>query len=250
MDDFILCADSITKTYGEGAAAVLALNQVSLEVPRGQFLSVMGPSGSGKSTLLHVLAGLDRLSSGEISLNGVRISHMGDKELTLLRRNNLGFVFQAFNLLPMFDAKQNILLPLELANQKADMNWFNELVSLLGLKERLTHRPSELSGGQQQRVAIARALMTKPAIIFADEPTGNLDSKASEEVLKLFRYLVDHMKQSIVMVTHDPHAAAFADRTIILADGCIVSDLKQASQVQLHQELLHLAEEQGGQHAR
>jgi putative ABC transport system ATP-binding protein len=191
---------------------------------RGRFSAIMGPSGSGKSTLMHILAGLDRPTSGSVTLDGDEISGLDDAELTRLRRDKLGFVFQFFNLIPVLTAEENVLLPLSIAGRKPDAEWFDRLIDTVGLRDRLTHRPAELSGGQQQRVAVARALASRPAVVFADEPTGNLDSKSSEEVLRLLRTAVDEFGQSVVMVTHDPEAASYADRLVVLRDGLVVHD--------------------------
>jgi putative ABC transport system ATP-binding protein len=217
-------ATDVVKNYGSGETFVHALRDVSVSFQRGAFASIMGPSGSGKSTLMHVLAGLDSVTSGHILLDGTDITRLNDNELTVLRRSKIGFVFQSFNLLPMFTAEQNILMPLTLAGKRPDQQWLNELITSLGLSERLNHLPSQLSGGQQQRVAIARALIAKPSIVFADEPTGNLDAVSSAEVLTLMRKMVDDYHQTIVMVTHDATAASYTDRAIILADGRIVAD--------------------------
>lgn len=217
-------ATDIVKNYGSGETFVHALRDVSVSFQRGAFASIMGPSGSGKSTLMHVLAGLDSVTSGHILLDGTDITRLNDNELTVLRRSKIGFVFQSFNLLPMFTAKQNILMPLTLAGKRPDQQWLDELITSLGLSERLNHLPSQLSGGQQQRVAIARALISKPSIVFADEPTGNLDAVSSAEMLTLMRKMVDDYHQTIVMVTHDATAASYTDRAIILADGRIVAD--------------------------
>jgi putative ABC transport system ATP-binding protein len=221
----VVTASVLTRRYGEGDTAVDALRGVSLEVARGQLTAIMGPSGSGKSTLMHILAGLDRPSSGEVSIAGTSIGRLNDAQLTKLRREHIGFVFQFFNLLPMLTAKDNILLPLSIAGEKPDRGWFDELVGKVGLTERLSHRPSEMSGGQQQRVAIARALVSRPTVMFADEPTGNLDSRTSSEILQLMRDSVTSYGQTTVMVTHDANAAAIADRVLFLADGLIVRDL-------------------------
>jgi putative ABC transport system ATP-binding protein len=223
-------ATEITRVYGEGETAVHALNGCSVSVDRGQLTAVMGPSGSGKSTMMHILAGLDPPTSGSVSIAGTDITELGDNELTKLRREHIGFIFQFFNLLPMLTAEENIRLPLELAGGKIDKAWVNEVIKRTGLDDRRTHRPSELSGGQQQRVAIARALVSKPTVIFADEPTGNLDSATSGEILDLLREMVADFGQTIVMVTHDARAAAIADRILFLADGCIVKELKGADQ--------------------
>jgi putative ABC transport system ATP-binding protein len=221
----VVAARDVTRRYGEGDTAVDALRGVSLDVARGELTAVMGPSGSGKSTLMHILAGLDRPTSGEVFVDGTSIGRLGDTELTKLRRKHIGFVFQFFNLLPMLTAEENVLLPLSIAGEKPEREWFRTLVEQVGLADRLTHRPAELSGGQQQRVAIARALVSRPTVVFADEPTGNLDSTTSEEILHLMRASVDGFGQTTVMVTHDPRAAAIADRILFLADGLIVREL-------------------------
>ena len=226
----IVQASEITRVYGEGETAVHALNGCSLDVAHGELTAVMGPSGSGKSTMMHILAGLDRPTSGTVLIEGADITKLNDNELTKLRRQHVGFIFQFFNLLPMLTAEENIRLPLELAGGKIDKEWLDEVIKRTGLDDRRTHRPSELSGGQQQRVAIARALASKPTVIFADEPTGNLDSATSGEILDLLRDMVADFGQTIVMVTHDARAAAIADRILFLADGCIVKELKGASQ--------------------
>ena len=223
----------LSKRYGTGNAQVHALRQVSLPVQPGRFVAVMGPSGSGKSTLMQTLAGLDAIDEGEIWLDGVNIGQLNDDDLTRLRRDRVGFIFQAFNLLPVLTAKQNILLPLTIANKPVDTQWFDRIVAQLGLADRLTHKPSELSGGQQQRVAIARALITKPAVIFADEPTGNLDSTSSTSILTMMRQSVDDLGQTVIMVTHDPKAATFADEVVLLADGQIRQVLQRPSPDQL-----------------
>jgi putative ABC transport system ATP-binding protein len=226
----VVQAKEITRTYGEGETAVHALNGCSVDVARGELTAVMGPSGSGKSTMMHILAGLDPPTSGSVSIAGTDITQLGDNELTKLRRKHIGFIFQFFNLLPMLTAEENIRLPLELAGGKIDKEWLDEVIKRTGLDDRRTHRPSELSGGQQQRVAIARALVSKPTVIFADEPTGNLDSATSGEILDLLREMVADFGQTIVMVTHDARAAGIADRILFLADGCIVKELKGADQ--------------------
>ena len=214
------------KTYGAGEAAVHAVNGVSVDFAASQFTAVMGPSGSGKSTLMHIVAGLDTATSGKVLLAGTDLTTLSDKELTAMRRDRIGFVFQQFNLVPILTAQENITLPLDLARRKPDQGWLRRVVEVVGLASRLTHRPNELSGGQQQRVAVARALVAQPDVLFADEPTGNLDSRASTEVLAFLRRSVDEMGQSIVMVTHDPSAAAYADRVVFLADGKIVGELQ------------------------
>jgi putative ABC transport system ATP-binding protein len=220
----VVAARDLTRRFGEGDAAVDALRGIDLDVPRGQFLAVMGPSGSGKSTLMHILAGLDRPTSGSVTIDGVELVGLAEKKLTLLRREKIGFVFQFFNLLPMLTAGENIELPLRLAGRKSDGGFERQLIDSIGLADRLKHRPSELSGGQQQRVAVARALVSRPAVVFADEPTGNLDTKTSGEVLAIMRRSVDEYGQTIVMVTHDAHAASNADRVVFLRDGLIVRD--------------------------
>ena len=214
----------LTKRYGEGGAAVDALRGVDVAFEPGTFTAIMGPSGSGKSTLMHSLAGLDRPTSGWSEIDGTRLDSLSDHALTLLRRRRVGFIFQSYNLLPVLDAEENIVLPLRIGGREPDREWLDTLVDAIGLRDRLTHRPSEMSGGQQQRVAVARALVTRPAVIFADEPTGNLDSASSREVLALLRRAVDEFGQTIVMVTHDAGAAATADRQLFLADGRIVDD--------------------------
>jgi putative ABC transport system ATP-binding protein len=220
----IVSAQDVRRIYGEGDATVAALDGVTLDFAKGQFVAIMGPSGSGKSTLMHCLAGLDRPTSGTVRVDGVDLGELGDAELTELRRDKIGFVFQFFNLLPVLSAEENILLPLNLAGRKPDQERYDRLVDAVGLRDRLSHRPSELSGGQQQRVAIARALVSSPAVLFADEPTGNLDSNASEEILALMRQAADEFGQTIVMVTHDPMAASTADRVLVMVDGKIVRD--------------------------
>ena len=224
LDAAVRAAD-LRKTYGQDATAVAALRGVSLTVPRGQLLAVMGPSGSGKSTLLQCLAGLDRFDAGQAWIDDVEITGLSDADLTRLRRDRIGFVFQAFNLLPALTVEQNVLLPLELAGTHVDRRWFEEVVGLLRVHDRLGHRPHELSGGQQQRVAVARALLGRPAVVFADEPTGNLDSVTAGEVLALLRESTTGLGQTVVMVTHDPVCAAYADRVVVLADGHLVHEL-------------------------
>ena len=214
-----------TKIYGKGATAVRALDAISADFAAGKFTAIMGPSGSGKSTLLHCLAGLDRLTSGQVLLGETDLSSLDDKAMTLLRRERIGFVFQAFNLVPTLTAGENVVLPLTLGGRNPDRAWVTELTGSLGIADRLGHRPAELSGGQQQRVATARALVTRPDLLFADEPTGNLDSKSATELLNQIRRAVDEYRQSVVMVTHDPRAAAYADRVLFLADGRLVLEL-------------------------
>jgi putative ABC transport system ATP-binding protein len=214
-----------TKVYGTGPTAVRALDEVTVDLERGRFTAIMGPSGSGKSTLMHCVAGLDSLTSGEVFLDGVELGSLSDRELTLLRREQVGFVFQSFNLVPSLTALENVTLPLALAGARPDRSWLDNIIDTVDLRERLAHRPSELSGGQQQRVAVARALVTRPRVVFADEPTGNLDSRSGAEILAFLRRAVDELGQTIVMVTHDPVAAGYADSVIFLADGRIVGGL-------------------------
>ena len=216
----------LTKTYGTGESTVRALDGVSVGIRRGEFTAIMGPSGSGKSTLMHIMAGLDAPTAGRAWIGDTDITGLSDLELTILRRRRVGFVFQAFNLVPTLTAKENILLPLDLAGKKADQAWFDQVIDAVGLRPRLSHRPSEMSGGQQQRVACARALVSRPSIVFADEPTGNLDSTSSAEVLGFLRRSVDEFGQTVVMVTHDPVAASYADRVLFLADGKLVDELR------------------------
>jgi putative ABC transport system ATP-binding protein len=225
----IVSASDVTRRYGEGETAVDALRGVSLEVEDGKLTAVMGPSGSGKSTLMHILAALDRPTSGFVEIAGTRLGQLSDTEITLLRRKHIGFVFQFFNLLPMLSAEENLLLPLSLAGEKPEREWFDGLLRDLGLTDRRGHRPAELSGGQQQRVAIGRALVSRPSVVFADEPTGNLDSKTGADILALLRRSVDEYGQTTVMVTHDPGAAAIADRILFLADGAIVRETRSAT---------------------
>jgi len=220
----IVTATDLHRRYGEGDAAVDALDGVSVTFERGRFAAIMGPSGSGKSTLMHTLAGLDRPTSGSVKVDGVELADLDEDELTELRRDKLGFIFQFFNLLPVLSAEENIVLPLSIAGRDPDQEWLNQLIDVVGLGDRRTHRPAELSGGQQQRVAVARALVSRPAVVFADEPTGNLDSTASAEVLRLLRQAVDEFGQTVVMVTHEAHAAAYADRLVVLRDGKVAHD--------------------------
>ncbi len=222
-------AHELSRRYGEGETAVDALDGVSVAFPKGRFAAIMGPSGSGKSTLMHNLAGLDRPTSGTVSIDGVELTDLDDKRLTQLRRDRIGFIFQTFNLLPVLNAEENILLPLSIAGRKSDQDWFDRLIDTIGIRDRLHHRPAEMSGGQQQRVAVARALVSRPAVVFADEPTGNLDSRTSGDVLELLRQAVDDFGQTVVMVTHDAHAASFADRLLVLADGRVVHDREAAT---------------------
>ncbi len=224
----VVVAQDVARRYGEGDTAVDALRGVSLDVSRGQLTTVMGPSGSGKSTLMHILAGLDRPTGGSVEIGGTEITTLDDTALTKLRREHIGFIFQFFNLLPMLTAEENIVLPLTIAGEKADKAWLEQLIGSVGLKDRRTHRPSELSGGQQQRVAIARALVSKPTVVFADEPTGNLDSKTGGEILELLRQAVQDAGQTTVMVTHDARSASIADRILFLADGNIVKELPRS----------------------
>jgi putative ABC transport system ATP-binding protein len=228
-----VAARDVTRRYGDGATAVDALRGVSLDVELGQLLAVMGPSGSGKSTLMHALAGLDPPTSGSVAIAGIEITDLDDAALTRLRREHIGFVFQFFNLLPMLTAEENAVLPLMIAGERPDRAWVDELFARTGLSERRSHRPAELSGGEQQRVAIMRALVSRPTIVFADEPTGNLDSRTSGEILELLRKSAEDYGQTIVMVTHDPRASAIADRILFLADGAIVQELTDASSEQV-----------------
>jgi putative ABC transport system ATP-binding protein len=217
------------KVYGSGATAVRALDDVTVDLPAGRYTAVMGPSGSGKSTLMHCIAGLDDLTSGQVYIGGTELGALSDKERTLLRRRQVGFVFQSYNLIPALTAAENITLPLSLAGDRPDRDWLDKVIATVGLGDRLTHRPSELSGGQQQRVAVARALASRPAIVLADEPTGNLDSRAGAEILEFLRQAVDEMGQTIVMVTHDPNAASYSDNVLFLADGRIVDEMADPS---------------------
>jgi putative ABC transport system ATP-binding protein len=227
VDTIAAQAIDLVKVHGTGDTAVRALDGVNVSIPASRMTAIMGPSGSGKSTLLHCLAGLDSVTSGQVYIAGQEIGGLNDRELTRLRRDQVGFVFQAFNLLPTLDARENILLPMSLAGRRPDEAWFEQIVTTVGLADRLDHRPSELSGGQQQRVAVARALVSRPAIVFADEPTGNLDSRSGAEVLTFLRRAVDQLGQTIVMVTHDPGAASHADEVVFLADGRIVDRMDQ-----------------------
>jgi putative ABC transport system ATP-binding protein len=233
-------AEHATKIYGSGETAVTALDDVNFAFPAGEFTAIMGPSGSGKSTLMHCLAGLDTLSSGRVFLGDIEISGLNDRQLTQLRRDRIGFVFQAFNLVPTLTAGENIQLPLMLAGTRPDPDWIEAIVETVGLADRLTHRPSELSGGQQQRVAVARALASRPQIVFADEPTGNLDSRSSTEVLGLLRRARQDLEQTIVMVTHDPTAASYADTAVFLGDGRVVSTLERPTSSTVLDELKNL----------
>jgi putative ABC transport system ATP-binding protein len=237
----VVVAGDVTRRYGAGETAVDALRGISLEVAQGQLTAVMGPSGSGKSTLMHILAGLDKPTSGTVSVSGTEITTLKDSDLTKLRRRHIGFVFQFFNLLPMLTAEENITLPLSIAGDKPEPEFFKDLIGKVGLADRLHHRPSELSGGQQQRVAIARALVSRPTVLFADEPTGNLDSATGQEILELMRDSVDSYGQTTVMVTHEARAAAIADRILFLADGLIVRDVPGASQADVLATMNELA---------
>ena len=236
-----VAADNLVRRYGDGDSAVEAVAGVSLEVPSGQFTAIMGPSGSGKSTLMHLLAGLDRPTEGSVEIGGQDITTMGDKKLTLLRRKHIGFVFQAFNLVPTLTAEENVTLPLSIAGKKIDRSWVDAVIQRVGLDDRRSHRPAEMSGGQQQRVAVARALVAEPTVLFADEPTGNLDSRTSAEVLGLLRDAVSAYGQTTVMVTHDAHAAAVADRVLFLADGHLVSDVAGASEDEILETVKELS---------
>ena len=225
--------EDLTKTYGEGDAMVRALDGVTLDLFAGEFTAVMGPSGSGKSTLMHCCAALDSATSGSVLIGDLRLDHLGDKALTRLRRDEIGFVFQSFNLIPTLTAAENILLPLSIAGRRPEPGWYDEVVATVGLGDRLGHKPHELSGGQQQRVAVARALVSRPSIVFADEPTGNLDSRSGAEVLDLLRSSVRDHHQTVVMVTHDPVAAAYTDRVVFLADGRVVDELRHPDREQV-----------------
>jgi putative ABC transport system ATP-binding protein len=227
-NESVVVAADVARRYGEGDTAVDALRGIDLQVSRSKLTTVMGPSGSGKSTLMHILAGLDKPTSGSVAIDGTDITKLGDSDLTKLRREHIGFIFQFFNLLPMLSAEENITLPITIAGEKPDKEWLEQLIDSVGLKDRRSHRPSELSGGQQQRVAIARALVSKPTVVFADEPTGNLDSKTGGEILELLRQAVQETGQTTVMVTHDPRSAAIADRILFLADGNIVKELPRS----------------------
>jgi putative ABC transport system ATP-binding protein len=231
----IVVATDLHKYFGHGETAVHALDSVTVSFERGQYTAIMGPSGSGKSTLMHCLAGLDRPTSGSVTIDGVEITTLDDKRLTDLRRDKIGFIFQAFNLLPVLTAEENITLPLTIAGRDIEQSWVDTLIDKVGLSDRRQHRPSELSGGQQQRVAIARALVTRPAVVFADEPTGNLDSKSSAEVLQMLRNAVDEFGQTVVMVTHDAEAASVGDRLVVLRDGRICHDAASGTRDQVHE---------------
>ena len=236
----VVQARDVVRRYGEGETAVDALRGVSLDVESGELVAVMGPSGSGKSTLMHILAGLDKPTSGTVTIAGQEITQLFDRQLTLLRRQHIGFVFQFFNLLPMLTAEENVVLPLSIAGVEPEKQWVDDLLERIGIADRRTHRPSELSGGQQQRVALARSLVTRPTILFADEPTGNLDSKTSGEILELLRDSVNAYGQTMVMVTHEPRAAAIADRVLFLADGLIVRELRGATAAEVLDVMAHL----------
>ena len=238
-------ARNLVKTYGEGETEVRALDGVTVDLRAGEFTAVMGPSGSGKSTLMHCLAALDTPTSGEAIVDGVELSGLKDKALTALRRERIGFVFQSFNLIPTLTAEENIVLPLGLAGKRPDPEWFDRVIDAVGLRDRLTHRPSEMSGGQQQRVACARALVSRPSVVFADEPTGNLDSTSSAEVLGFLRRSVDEFGQTIVMVTHDPVAAAYTDRVVFLDDGRIVDELTEPTRDSILETMARLTPQVG-----
>lgn len=230
----VASAIDLVKTYGADDAQVRALDHLSVDFARGEMTAIMGPSGSGKSTLMHCMAGLDQPTSGKVMVEGLEVSSMNQRQLTRFRREQIGFIFQSFNLVPTLSAEENILLPLQIAKKPIDRAWFDKVVSVVGLQQRLSHRPSQLSGGQQQRVACARAIMARPSVIFADEPTGNLDSRTSREVLGFLKHSVHEYGQTIVMVTHDPRAASYADRVLVLADGRITQDLRHPT----YQEIL------------
>lgn len=235
-------AEGLWKAYGYGEAQVVALRDVTIGFERGQYTAIMGPSGSGKSTLMHCLAGLDHTDHGNVAIGDTRITGMGDKALTKMRREKIGFIFQQFNLLPTLTGEENILLPLGIAGKKPDAEWVSRIIKVLDLEDRLSHRPSELSGGQQQRVACARALASRPEVVFADEPTGNLDTKSGSEVLRFLRQSVDEFNQTIVMVTHDPVAAAYADRVVIMADGQIVDEMHSPTAESVLDKMKHFEE--------
>jgi putative ABC transport system ATP-binding protein len=235
-------AENVSKQYGEGDAAVMALDDVSIGINAGEFTAIMGPSGSGKSTLLHVLAGLDRPTSGTIHVGDIEITRLNDKQLTLLRRDQIGFIFQAFNLLPTLTAAENIRLPMKIAGRKVDDLWFQTVVDKVGLPDRLSHRPTELSGGQQQRVAAARALVTRPQIVYADEPTGALDSHSGAELLGFLRHAVDDLDQTVVIVTHDTKAACYSDRVLFLSDGHVVDEMRDPRDDDVFEYLKHLGD--------
>jgi putative ABC transport system ATP-binding protein len=235
-------ATAASKIYGSGDSEVRALDGVTIAFEKGKFTAIMGPSGSGKSTLMHCVAGLDSLTSGSVAIGDTQLETLSDKELTTLRREQVGFIFQAFNLIPTLNALENIMLPLSLGGQEGDMTWINTVIDTIGLRDRLEHRPSELSGGQQQRVAVARALASKPAVIFADEPTGNLDSKTGGEVLGFMRRAVSDLGQTIVMVTHDANAASYADRIVFLKDGKIAGEMTEPNPEKVLDYLKHLGE--------
>ena len=241
MDKLIETID-LTKIYGEKETAVTALNSINTTFNQNQFTAIMGPSGFGKSTLLHCLAGLDKASSGSILIKGVDLASLNDKQLTKMRRDSFGFIFQAFNLIPTLTAEENITLPSSVAGRKPDQSWVEEIINTMDIGDRLTHRPNELSGGQQQRVAAARAMASKPEVIFADEPSGNLDSKSSKELLIFMKSIVEELNQTIVMVTHDPYAASFAERVIMLKDGEIANDLEKPSQEEIVSEVTALTD--------
>lgn len=235
-------ATAASKIYGQGDSEVRALDGVTIAFEKGKFTAIMGPSGSGKSTLMHCVAGLDSLTSGSVAIGDTQLESLSDKELTTLRREQVGFIFQAFNLIPTLNAMENIMLPLSLGGQEGDMTWINQVIDTIGLRDRLEHRPSELSGGQQQRVAVARALASKPSVIFADEPTGNLDSKTGGEVLGFMRRAVSELGQTIVMVTHDANAASYADRIVFLKDGKIAGEMTEPNPEKVLDYLKHLGE--------
>jgi len=239
-DGAVIVARGVRRTYGSGDAAVEALRGVDIDLARGRLTAIMGPSGSGKSTLMHILAGLDEPTEGSVVLDGTEITDLKERELTQLRRDKIGFIFQTFNLLPTLTAQENIVLPLTIAGRRADEEWVRQLIDTVGLADRLTHKPAELSGGQQQRVAVARALVGRPAVLFADEPTGNLDSRTGDEVLGLLRRSVEAMGQTIVMVTHDAHAASIADRLLFLKDGRIVHDCARMGRDEIYEVIKSL----------
>ena len=246
VNDPVVSARNLTKVYGRGSGAVTALDSVNVDIARARFTAIMGPSGSGKSTLMHCLAGLDSITSGEIMLDGDMVSSMSQRRLTRLRRERIGFIFQSFNLVPTLTAAENITLPLDIARRKVDSSRFDQVVNAVGLSDRLSHRPAELSGGQVQRTACARSLVGRPAVVFADEPTGNLDSRATQQVLKVLRSSVDDFAQSIVMVTHEAEAAAWADTVLFLRDGRVVAQMDEPDQDRVLEALHDLGRSEGG----
>ncbi len=245
MSEMAAQAKGASKVYGYGQTAVHALREVDVGFQKGKFTAIMGPSGSGKSTLMHCMAGLDRLTGGEVFIGDTPLSTLNDKQMTELRRNRVGFIFQAYNLVPTLNARENITLPMDLGGRDIDHSWVDEVISTVGLADRVTHRPNELSGGQQQRVAVARALASKPEIVYGDEPTGNLDSKTSAEILDFMRAAVDQLGQTIVMVTHDPRGASYADKVLFLADGQIVHEMLEPTPDSIYDTIRNLGDDPG-----